>query len=59
LPLASPIGKAVNRHIERSEGEMRSSRMCRPGAARRWVDADGDRIGPIQDVFLDRQTGQP
>ena len=23
------------------------------------VDADGDRIGTIEDVFLDRQTGEP
>ena len=23
------------------------------------VDADGDKIGTIEDVFLDRQTGQP
>jgi hypothetical protein len=33
--------------------------MCRPGAARRCVDADGDKIGTSQDVFLDRQTGEP
>ena len=23
------------------------------------VDADGDKVGTIQDVFLDRQTGEP
>ena len=26
---------------------------------RKMVDADGDKIGTIEDVFLDRQTGEP
>jgi sporulation protein YlmC with PRC-barrel domain len=26
---------------------------------KKMVDADGDKIGTIEDVFLDRQTGQP
>ena len=26
---------------------------------RKMVDADGDKIGTIGDVFLDRQTGEP
>jgi sporulation protein YlmC with PRC-barrel domain len=26
---------------------------------RKMVDADGDKIGTIEDIFLDRQTGEP
>jgi len=26
---------------------------------KKMVDADGDKIGTIEAVFLDRQTGQP
>ncbi len=25
----------------------------------KMVDADGDKIGTIEDIFLDRQTGEP
>jgi sporulation protein YlmC with PRC-barrel domain len=38
---------------------MRSLEDVQTWRGRKVVDADGDKIGTIQDVFLDRQTGEP
>ena len=38
---------------------MRSLEDVQTWRGKKVVDADGDKIGTIQDVFLDRQTGEP
>jgi sporulation protein YlmC with PRC-barrel domain len=38
---------------------MQTSQDVQTWRGMKVVDADGDKVGTIQDVFLDRQTGEP
>jgi sporulation protein YlmC with PRC-barrel domain len=45
---------------ENDEGkEMRTLEEVRTWLDKTVLDADGDKIGMIEDVFLDRHTGEP
>jgi sporulation protein YlmC with PRC-barrel domain len=46
-------------HDDDEEDHMSTLQDVQTWRGRKMVDADGDKIGTIEDVFLDRQTGQP
>jgi sporulation protein YlmC with PRC-barrel domain len=41
------------------EDQMKSVEDVQTWRGMKMVDADGDKIGTIEDIFLDRQTGEP
>jgi sporulation protein YlmC with PRC-barrel domain len=41
------------------EDQMKTVEHVQTWRGMKMVDADGDKIGTIEDVFLDRQTGEP
>jgi sporulation protein YlmC with PRC-barrel domain len=51
---------AVERHDHHPwEDQMKTVEDVQTWRGMKMVDVDGDKIGTIEDIFLDRQTGQP
>src|SRR3954469_1029686 len=41
------------------EDKMRTLEDVQTWRGKKMVDADGDKIGTIEEIFFDRQTGEP
>jgi sporulation protein YlmC with PRC-barrel domain len=55
----SPTTKGELDNDEVVEDAMRTLDDVRTWVGRTMVDADGDKIGTIENIYLDRQTGEP
>jgi sporulation protein YlmC with PRC-barrel domain len=49
----------VKAHYGHEEDGMKTRKDAQTWRGMKMVDADGDKIGTIEDIFLDRQTGEP
>src|SRR3954464_10212367 len=57
--IASPALYAHVRQHRHEEDAMKTLEDVQTWRGMTMVDADGDKIGTIEDIFLDRQTGEP
>jgi sporulation protein YlmC with PRC-barrel domain len=55
---ALPRDEAGN-NDRREEEQMKTLEDVQTWRGKKMVDADGDKVGTIEDILLDRQTGEP